>query len=262
MEYFLVLVLALILFVERGARLREQLLNAVRLNHRGLLKYFGAVAFLSLTLSLLPMLLLTLYMRHYGFFAYEIFGDQHQAIQILSVNVFVNFLLLAIAFFSTAIFWKEGDPIGKVIGVLISLSLITLFVLLAISTGRYDLFVSIFFFSFVIAGYLFFWARTGFDGKARLWWIPLIFAIGLVITSLVFSGYAVTLTESALTQMRVGGIDAELSDSLGFRAQNPTAILKGKLLLRTPEFYYLIPEYDKKSVLIIHTDQMSIRYKG
>ena len=262
MEFVFVSLLLLVLFIERGGKLREQLVAAIASNHRGVIKYFGSAAVLSLTLSFLPGLLLSIYMRRNGFFAYEVFGDQRQAIQVLSLNVFANFLILSVYLFSTALLWgSKADKVSIGISILVTLFMITLFVLLALSTGRYDLFVSIFFFCIMLGGYLFFWVSSGFKDKARLWWMPLAFSFAFLFLPLVFYKFSVALTENALLQMKVGGMDVELSEPLGFEKDKPETVLIGKLLLRTPEFYYLRLTNNPDSVLIVRTDHVSLKYK-
>lgn len=262
MESFLISLLVLVLFFERGGKLREQLLVALASNHRGVIKYFGSAAVLSLTLSFLPGLLLSIYMRRNGFFAYEVFGDQQQAIQVLSMNVLANFILLSVYLFSTALLWgSKADKVSIGISVLVTLFMIALFVLFALSSGRYDLFASIFVFCLMLGGYLYFWVSSGFNDKARFWWVPLAFSLGFFFLPLAFHQFSAVLTENALSQMKVGGMDVELSDPLGFEADKPKTVLAGKLLLRTPEFYYLRPANDPDSVVIVRTEHVSFKYK-
>jgi hypothetical protein len=262
MESFLISLLVLVLFIERGGKLREQLGAAIASNHRGVIKYFGSAAVLSLTLSFLPGILLSIYMRRNGFFAYEVFGDQRQAIQVLSVNVLANFLLLSVYLFSTALLWgSKADKVSIGISVLVTLFMIALFVLFALSTGRYDLFVSIFVFCLLLGGYLYFWVSSGFSDKARLWWMPLAFSLGFFFLPLAFYKFSAVLTENALSQMKVGGMDVELSEPLGFESEKPETVLAAKLLLRTPEFYYLRPTNNPDSVLIVRTEHVSLKYK-
>lgn len=262
MESFFISLLVLVLFFERGDKLRKQLMAAIASNHRGVIKYFGSAAVLSLTLSFLPGLLLSIYMRRNGFFAYEVFGDQRQAIQVLSMNVLANFLLLSLYLFSTALLCgSKADKFSIGISVLLTLFMIVLFVSFALSTGRYDLFVSIFVFCLMLGGYLYFWVSSGFSDKARLWWMPLAFSIAFFFLPLAFYQHSAVLAENALSQMKVGGMEVELSDPLGFKVEKPETVLAGKLLLRTPEFYYLRPTSSPDSVLVIRTEHASLRYK-
>ncbi|MBG6079827.1 hypothetical protein [Rubrivivax gelatinosus] len=261
MESFLISLLVLVLFIERGGKLRQQLMAAIASNHRGVIKYFGSAAVLSLTLSLLPGLLLSIYMRRNGFFAYEVFGDQRQALQVLSVNVLANFLLLSVCLFSTALLWNSKvDKVSIGMSALVTLFMITLFVLFALSSGRYDLAISIFVLCLMLGGYLCFWVSSGFGEKARYWWVPLAFSVAFFLLPLAFYQSSAVLTENALFQMKVGGMDVELSEPLGFEAHKSEAVLSGKLLLRTPEFYYLRPTNNPASVLILRTEHVSLKY--
>lgn len=262
MESFLVFLLIFVLFIERGGELRKHFLDALVSNHRGVIKYFGSAAVLSLTLSMLPGLFLSIYMRHYGFFAYEVFGDQQHAVQVLSANILVNFLILSVFMFSTALLWGiKADKISLGISVLVTLFMISIFVLFAISTGHYDLFMSIFVFVLMLGGYLYFWVSSGFSEKARLWWMPLAFSLLALALPIAFYQGAAVLTENALQQMKVGGMDVELSEPLGFKIEKPESVLTGKLLLRTPEFYYLKPDNSKDNVIVVRTEHVSLRYK-
>lgn len=261
MESFLIALLVLTLFLEYGSTVREQFRKAITSNYRGVIKYFGSAAVLSLTLSFLPGLLLSIYMRHYSFFAYEIFSDQQHAIQILSVNVLVNFLLLSVYLFSTALLWgAKADKVSIGVSVLVTLVVMGLFIVFAASSGRYDLFFSIFIFSLLLGGYLYFWVSGGYSGKAKFWWVPLAFSLAFIMLPITFSHGAMVLTENALFQMRVGGINVELSEPLGFRYKQPETLLSAKLLLRTPEFYYLKPHNNPNSILIVRTEHVSLRY--
>lgn len=262
MESFLIFLLVFVLVIEKGGELREHFVEAIISNHRGVIKYFGSAAVLSLTLSMLPGLFLSIYMRHYGFFAYEVFGDQQHAVQVLSANILANFLILSVFMFSTALLWGiKADKISLGISAIVTLFMISMFVLLALSTGHYDLFISIFVFVLMLGGYLFFWVSSGFSDKARLWWVPLAFSLLALFLPVTFYQGAAVLTESALQQMKVGGMDVELSEPLGFKSEKPESVLSGRLLLRTPEFYYLKPDNNKDNVLIIRTDHVSLKYK-
>lgn len=262
MESIFIALLVLVLFIERGGKIREQLLAAVVTNHRGVIKYFGSAAVLSLTLSFLPGLLLSIYMRRNGFFAYEVFGGQQHAIQILSVNVLVNFLLLSVFLFSAALLWAaKADKVSIVISAIVTALMLIFFVLYAFSSGRYDLFVSIFVFVLLLGGYLYFWVSSGFGEKARLWWVPLVFSFLLFLLPSIFYKFAAVLTENALVQMKVGGMEVELSEPLGFKEEKPTTVLTAKLLLRTPEFYYIRPIANQETVVIVRTEHVSLRYK-
>jgi hypothetical protein len=71
-----------------------------------------------------------------------------------------------------------------------------------------------------------------------------------------------TLTENALFQMKVGGMDVEISEPLSYKVEKPDSVLTAKLLLRTPEFYYLRPIINSPdSVVIVRTEHVSLKYK-
>ena len=95
MEMFFVLLMLGVLFWERGGGAKKELLKVVVENKRGLIKYLGSAALLAMTLSVLPSLLLSIYMRQHGFFAYEIFGSQQGGMRIISLNVLFNFIVLS-----------------------------------------------------------------------------------------------------------------------------------------------------------------------
>lgn len=267
MESLLIGLFLIVLFLERGATLKKQLLIVCATNPNGIIKYFGAAAVLSLTLSMLPSILLSIYMRYNGFFAYEIFGEQQRAIQILSLNVFFSFLLLSIFLFSTALLWSaKANRVSIILSAIAPILLVTMFVLRAMVTGRYDLVFSIFVFCLIIGGYLCFWVANQFSDKARLWWIPLAVSALFMILPVIFYQYAAEFTESALAQMKVGGIEVVLTEPLAFHENSSKHVVSGILLLRTPEFYYLRPFDEAKRVLkpervlIIRTEDVALQY--
>ena len=260
MEFFLIILLVLVLFFEHGENVRKQITSAIIKNHRGVVKYFGSAAILSLTLSIIPNLLLSIYMRHFGFFAYEVFGEQQHAINVLSLNVFINFLVLSIYLFFSALLWAaKANKTAITVSLLIPLTILLMFGDLW-SVERSYLLLSILVFVAFLGLYLVFWIRSGYSEKARYWWTPLVFSMLLVLTPIFCSEGAVILTENALFQMRVGGIDVELSETLAFTEGVPKSVLNAKLILRTPEFYYLKPKNQENSILIISTEHVSLRY--
>jgi hypothetical protein len=261
METLLIALLVVVLFMEHGGAARLQILAATRTNTIGVIKYFGSAAVLSLTLSSLPVILLSIYMRSNGFFAYEIFGSQQHSVQILSFNVFLNFLVLSVFLFGAWLLWgAKADKASLVISSIGTIGAVITFVLVAISTRRYDLVISVFVLCFLLSAYLYFWVSSGFSQKARFWWIPLAFSLIFLLAPVVFYRWAVLITENALSQMNVGGIDVELSDPLGFGAQSKISVT-ARLILRTPEFYYLRFKSDPEQIVIVGTEHVSLRYK-
>lgn len=261
METLLIALLAVVLFMEHGGATRAQLLAVIRTNAFGVIKYFGSAAVLSLTLSSLPAILLSIYMRSNGFFAYEVFGNQQHSVQILSLNVFLNFLVLSVFLFGTGLLWgAKADKVTIALSVVGTVTVVGTFVLVAVSTGRYDLAISIFVLCLLLGGYLYFWVSSGFSDKAKLWWVPLAFSFAFLVAPLIGYRGAVLLTENALAQMKVGGIDVELSEPLGFAKGSKEAI-SARLILRTPEFYYLRLQSEPEQVVILSTEHVSLRYK-
>ena len=95
-------------------------------------------------------------MRSNGFFAFELFGEQERAVQILSLNVFFNFLIVVLYLFAAALLWAaKAGKVAIIFGFLASLFTVVLFSAVAISSGRYELFVSILFFCAVLGLYLY-----------------------------------------------------------------------------------------------------------
>ncbi len=201
-------------------------------------------------------------MRNNGFFAFELFGERQHAFQVLSLNVFFNLLVVSLYFFAVALLWSvNAGKIAILLGFVLSLFIVVLFLAVAISSGRYELFASIIVFCTVLGLYLCFWVSHGFDAKANLWWIPLVTSGVLLFLPMLFYGPATTFTESALSQMRVGGMTVELFDPLQSKDGKPMALFTGRLLLRTPEFYYVRTTGDRESVLVISTEHLSLKYK-
>lgn len=265
-EMFFVLLMLGVLFWERGGDAKKELLKVVVENKRGLIKYLGSAAMLAITLSVLPSLLLSIYMRQHGFFAYEIFGSQQGGMRIISFNVLFNFILLSVCLMGGAMLWKTKAP-----RFLIALSTVAAFLtvagLLSVAyyADSYDLLVATSFFAFLIGGYVLFWISNGIDGKISRWWVPLAFSGTALVTPVIFHSYAAALAGNALFQMRVGGMPVVLTEPLGFGKSASDSVIKGKLLLRTPELYYLevtdANSAKAHSVVIVSSESASISYK-
>jgi hypothetical protein len=103
METFFIGLLLLVLMCEHGEETKHQIVTVLHKNPKGLLKYLGATSSFTLCFTLLPSLFLTIYMREHKFWAYEVFGEQSHSIGILSLNVFLNFLFLAVGMFYSAL---------------------------------------------------------------------------------------------------------------------------------------------------------------
>ncbi|MGY4823963.1 hypothetical protein [Stutzerimonas chloritidismutans] len=129
----------------------------------------------------------------------------------------------------------------------------------------YDLLIATLFFAFLIGGYVLFWISNGIDGKINLWWVPLVFSGIALVTPVIFHSYAAALAGNALFQMRVGGMPVMLTEPLGFGKSTPESAIEAKLLLRTPELYYLGVAGENStsahSVVIVSSESVSISYK-
>lgn len=261
MEFFFISLFIIFLVLEYGENLRNELLHALKTNHKGVIKYLGSSAVLSLTLTVLPGMMLTIYMRHHGFFAYEVFGEQQHAFQILSANVFLNFLIVSIYLFLPFLLWASNAGKAAIIASSIAPIIVIIFLIaLYWSTGNSILIYSVLFLCTVVGGSLILWVRSDYNQKARYWMIPLGLSLLLIIGPILFFSSTVTFTENALMQMRVGGFDVELAEPLDFNVLTPNKSLKGKLLLRTPEFYYIKPASNPESIVILRSEKVSMRY--
>ena len=56
-------------------------------------------------------------------------------------------------------------------------------------------------------------------------------------------------------------MNVELFDPLQTKDGKTVTAFTGRLLLRTPGFYYLRTTADRESVLVIRTEQLSLKYK-
>lgn len=95
--------------------------------------------------------------------------------------------------------------------------------------------------------------------------MPLVFSGIALVTPVIFHSYAAALAGNALFQMRVGGMPVVLTEPLGFGKSVSGSAIKGKLLLRTPELYYLevVGENGTSahSVVIVSSESASISYE-
>ncbi|HEX7641994.1 MAG TPA: hypothetical protein VF472_07245 [Burkholderiaceae bacterium] len=273
MEVALIFICAWLAYMQFFPAQHAELLRTAAVSPVNLLKYLGASAILFLVLSILPVLALNIYMRHYDFFAYEVFDREVFPIQIIGLNIFLNFAIMALVFFCAGIIWKSADRSRKIFSIVTSASVVLLFVLLALSSGRYGFALAIFVFSLIIGSYFIWWTRNGFQDKARWWFVPSVYAVILIGLPILFSPATVWIVEYSLAEMKVGYIDAELFDLSKPCVPGDCNSLKGKLLLRTPEFYYLLPAEDNdsaankqsphvgyRSVMIVNQEHMGIKY--
>lgn len=261
MEALLIGLLAFILFLERGGKFRDDFFVAISSNWVGVIKYFGATAVLTVAFSMLPSLLMVIYMRTHGFFAYEVFGKEDEAINVLSLNVLVNYLGLSFFLFVFAIAAKLKTAKSTLgVAVISSLMVGAAFYFAATSSGQLALAAAMLVFCAILAVLITFWVSHGMQDKAKYWGWPIGIAVLLLLLPVIFSAPASRLTENALFQMKVGGINVEISEPLGLLSEKPTQSYPARLLLRTNDFYYLHPIARPEDIVIIKTDHVSIRY--
>lgn len=267
MEMIFIVLMAWVLVHENWSKIKDwpmviDAIDTIRNNRSGVIKYFGAAAILAMVFQALPMLLVTIYMRKEGFFAYELFGEDAGALDILSLNVLFNYLFLSVYLFLAAFtIIHKTNWWTKVGGVLLSAFIFGMFVYFTVLTGNYLTFLSIMSFCILLGGYLVFWLMAGFNAKAKYWWVPCIFAGVFLVLPVVAPDAAARLVESSFAQMKVGGLNAAISENIDFKEPPTRNYIEGKLLLRTTMFYYFRPKDKKDTVLTIRTDHATLRYK-
>ncbi len=247
--------LVVILSLEYFAAAWKNLAVAFKENPTGVVKYFGSAAVFWLAMACLPPLLLSIYMRHHRFFAFEAFEDS-LSFQMLSLNVTFNLLMpttiLLLAILQTVRKWlKFATCIGYA---LLGFGLI----FLATPFGlRAKIPMWIFYILFVA----YFWIMVSwkFERKATLWWVPLTFACGFLCLPIVFPTWAAALVGNELYQMRVGAIDVEIVGEPW--PSKPDEGTPARLILRTSEFYYLKLKDDPEKLVIVKADSVAIRYE-
>jgi len=262
MEIFLITLLAIVLFIEHGGTLREKVISVAINNPYGAIKYLGSGALLILIISFLPTLFLSIYMRQNGFFAFELFGEQRLAVQVLSANAFLNYLLVGFFLSFGFLIWSNTKNwFSRISAILVSLFTFGVVIWVAYVSGKFELAITILSFCIVIGVYIVFWLGTSPSKKAKYWWIPL-FISGLILFSpIIYGSNTAMIVENALQQMKVGGIDIEYYEPL----QPNNNAHKARLLLRTPTFYYVRNDEEhgtspKMNTLILPAEQIAIRY--
>lgn len=260
MEAALALILLSILFLEYGANLRSQIFDAIKSNPIGLIKYLGASSVLALTFALLPKVLISLYMRHNGFWAYEVFGAQRGSLNVIAFNVCLNFVILTFGIFISALAIALKGGFWEVcLSVCVNIFIAAMFLYMAMRGGDWLLAISVLVFCAVLAAYVAIWAKLDIASKARYWFIPLYFSLGVVALLVAFPQGASKLAMAGLRQMKVGGFAVQLYDPADLR--NREHPMDAYLLLRTPEALYLSHEPEDLRVYIVSSDHFVIEYK-
>lgn len=258
MEVALVVVLLLVLFAKPIFDLGRQVLVVAKSNPSGLMKYLGASSAFALTCAFLPRMLIIVYMRHSGFWAYEVFGTERDAFAELGTNIVVNYLFLSLYMFSAAIVAVlDVDRPLRIVVFVINIVAVGVVFLLAWSKGAWVLAGAVLALCLVVAGYAAIWTALSVNAKAYFWWFPLVFAGVLLLFPYVSPSAASGLAEGGLRQMKVGGIDVQLCDPRDMTAR--TKCLGAHLLLRTPEKIYVTFPGDRR-VFVATSEQYVLGY--
>lgn len=260
MESVLALILLSILFLEYGANLQGQIFDAIKSNPIGLIKYLGASSVLALTFALLPKILISLYMRHNGFWVYEVFGAQSGSLNVIAINVFLNFSILTFGIFISALaIALRGGFWAVCLSICLNVLIAAMFFYMAMRGGDWLLAISVLVFCAILATYVAIWTRLDIASKARYWFIPLYFSLGVAVLLVAFPQGASKLAMAGLRQMKVGGFAVQLYDPADLR--NREHPMDAYLLLRTPEALYLSHEPEGPRVYMVSSNHFAIEYK-
>jgi hypothetical protein len=218
-----------------------------------LIKYLGSSVLLTATLGIFPDLLMVLYMRAEGFFAYELFAGDAHAFGVLSGNIFVNYLVLSFGFYGSSLLFAKRAGKASVIGFgMLNAVFLGYFLLLASSSAHWIILTTMLFATFLIAAYAYFMLSSGIKGRARAWYAPLILSGILLIGPVMFSPYAANFAKVSLAQMKVGGINVKLAKAEDFlKLEGERQYKTMWLVLRTPELLYLKDSENATSILVL-----------
>lgn len=259
METVLALALLSILFLEYGKKLQSQIWSVVQSNPIGLVKYLGASSVFALTLALLPKVLIVLYMRDKGFWAYEIFGAQSGSFGVIALNVFLNLVLLTLGTFAAAlVIALRGGPGPICLSVALNLFIVAIFLYMAAKSGDWLLAISVLVFCLVLAVYAAIWVKLDIDSKARYWFFPLCASVLVALLLAIWPASGSKLAMAGLRQMKLGGFPVRLYEPYDvLKREHPT---NAYLLLRTPEFLYLSQKEGDSRVYIASSDHLIVDY--
>jgi hypothetical protein len=234
--------------------------NAVTIakNAAPLAQYFGSTIVLTFTLSILPKLYVMVYMRSEGFYAYEVFAPGSGGYSVLAGNIFFNYLVLTFGFFGAAMLWA-GKIDRRLIALvaLVNSAFVALFVLLAFELNQLILVAAMLSLSLLLSVYLYYWISSGIEGRARLWYVPLIFSFLLLFAPIAAPTLISRLTAQALAQMKVGGMLVDVQDASS-ALKSDSARSRRWLILRTPDALYLKDAQDSKLVSVLRSDSFSV----
>jgi hypothetical protein len=253
MELLIVALAAFLIFRTEIKKTINENWEDISANAVPLTKYLGSSILLTFTVSIFPNLIMVLYMRAEGFFAYELFSGNTHAFGVLSGNIFINYLLLSFGFYGSSILVAKKAGKVAIIGFgLLNAAVLGYFILLASNSAHWIILATMLFATFLIAAYAYFMLSSGIKGRARAWYAPLILTGILVIAPIMFSQYTARFARVSLAQMKVGGINVKLTKAEDFLKLEGERHYKAMwLVLRTPELLYLKDSEDAKSILIL-----------
>jgi hypothetical protein len=238
-----------------GAR---QIAEAFKQNPHGLVKYLGAAAVFWLTMGSLPTILLSIYLRQHGFFAFEAFGVNRLSFQILTLNAFFDLAVVTLLLLGIAVpfaFKRRFLLLAQII-----LWVLGACFLLAIFLGGTHATVAILAFCLLLGGYIYFSLSRTFVQKAKSWGMPLIFASLYLCLPIFNSSWTADFVAHKLYTMRVGAIDVEILDRPF--SEKPGVPIAARLLLRTSESYYLKLDSDPQNLVVLDAKSVAVRYKA
>lgn len=256
MEIALIIIMIILAFKSQLIEIFTKNAATAMGNAESLLKYLGATATLSLSISVLPAFCMIIYMRNEGFFAFELFSGHSHAFNVLAGNIFVNFLILTLGFFGAAfLFAAKADKVAIFLVSLLNAVFIGYFVLLAYITSAWVVVAAIFIITCIIAGYLFFWSTSSLEVKAKLWRVPLIVAAIILLLPIFAQTGTSKITGTALAQMKVGGMMVTIGEPSEILEKGQAEKINKKwLVLRSPEALYIKDTQSSSVVTVLKAD--------
>jgi len=261
MEMALLVILIAIVFAKPLLGLGNEIYRVANEKPADLLKYLGASAAFALTCLSLPKLLINLYMRHSGFWAYEVFGTDRGAFAELGTNIVVNYVFISLFMFSSGIVIPlDVSRRLKVMVAAINAFAVAWLAFLAWSHGAKALGGAVLVLCLLVAAYASIWVSLSVKMKAQAWWFPLVFSAVLLFLPYAFPAQASGIVEGGLRQMKVGGFEVKLCEPGDLKARETCE--SAWLLLRTPEKMYVtfLRDAGARKVFIATSDQYVVSY--
>lgn len=229
--------------------LKESLIN----NPKKELKYIGMSAFMTICITYAPILYMTQYMRHLGFYSYEIFNANRNMAVFSTVNII--FMLAILFLYMTFWIYTLGKRMYLLSFGLISCSFIMIIALFfaAQSSGNISAIGSVLFFSFLIGVYSVIVLFLSPKNKIKSWWVLLVLSLCIIFAPFYFSSETDSLVGIGLRSMNVGDEKVEIQDEKYNHDQREYC-----LLLRTNDFLYLIERNNKNNIKIVDSKSVQL----